>query len=223
MATYEAVLFDQDGVLVDPPARERQAEATRAAFQAVGVSDPEARDPTAVTDLVEGVTVDRLHEIAAAFDLDPATLWTAREHHDEQSQFADFRRGAREAFDDVDVLRDLDLPCGVVSNNHHSTVGFVLEHVGLDPAVDTFYGREKTIDSLDRKKPAPHYLERALEDLDARSALYVGDRESDLVAARRAGIDSVLLRRQGRPDDQLATRPTHEVASLDAVPGLLDG
>ena len=52
-----------------------------------------------------------------------------------------------------------------------------------------------TVESLERKKPNTHYVERALSDLDADAALYVGDSESDVVAADRAGLDSAFVRR----------------------------
>lgn len=211
MAAYDAVLFDQDGVLVEPPARELQAAATREAFAAVGV---EESDPAAVDDVVDGVSAVRLRDIAAAYDLDPKTFWDAREDHDEQFQQAAFRRGDRGLYEDVTHVTDLDLARGVVSNNHHSTVSFVLEYFGLDGVFETYYGRPKTIASLSRKKPAPHYLECAMRDLDAESALYVGDSEGDVLAAHRAGIDSVLVRRDHCGDLTTDPAPTYEVDSL---------
>lgn len=211
MAAYDAVLFDQDGVLVDPPAREVQATATRDAFAALGV---EEADPAAVDDVVDGVSAARLRDIAAAHDLDPETFWDAREDHDEQSQLAAFRRGDRGLYDDVATVTDLDLARGVVSNNHHSTVSFVLEYFGLEGAFETYYGRPRSIASLARKKPAPHYLECALRDLDAESGLYVGDSEGDVLAAYRAGIDSVLVRRDHCRDLTTDPAPTYEVDSL---------
>ena len=40
VSPYDAVLFDNDGVLVEPPAPETQRAAIREAFLAVGVDDP---------------------------------------------------------------------------------------------------------------------------------------------------------------------------------------
>ena len=116
-----------------------------------------------------------------------------------------FRAGTRDRYDDVAAIADLSQDCGIVSNNHHSTVAFVLDFFDLRSSFDTHYGREKTVDSLRRKKPNPHYLDRALADLDAASALYIGDSESDVIVARRAGIDSVLVRRSHCRDVDLAT------------------
>jgi phosphoglycolate phosphatase len=211
---YDAVLFDSDGVLVEPPARETQMSALQAAFRDLGVENP---DEVHLDGLAGGVTPDRLRSIALAYDLDPERLWDARERFDERSQFEAFRAGDRTTYDDVAAIRQLSTPRGVVSNNHHSTIEFKLDFFDLGPLFDTYYGREMTVESLDRKKPNTHYVDRALSDLDAESALYVGDSESDVVAAHRAGLDSVFLRREHCRDVELGVEPTYEAETLECV------
>lgn len=220
MTGYDTVLFDNDGVLVTPPADETQADATRAAFDEMGVSDVDRQHIAAI---VEGVTVDRLHEICTAYAFDAATFWEARERHDERSQLDAFRTGSRDCYEDITAIRELSQRCGVVSNNHHSTIEFILDWFDLRPLFDTYYGREKTIESLRRKKPNPHYLDRALADLTTESALYVGDSESDVVAAHRAGLDSVFVRRSHCEDVDLSVTPDYEATTLYEVRQIADG
>jgi phosphoglycolate phosphatase len=220
VSPYDAVLFDNDGVLVEPPAPATQAAAIEAAFESVGVDDV---DPTHVDALRHGVTVDALHDIAGAYDLDPATLWAAREQFDEDSQVEAFHAGDRTTYDDIDAVGQIAGPRGVVSNNHHSTVAFVLDHFDLGGWFDTHYGRPMTVGSLELKKPDTHYLDRALADLDAASALYVGDSASDVVAAARAGMDSVFVRREHRPTVPDGVAPTHVVDGLDEVAAIANG
>ncbi|MFA9503169.1 HAD family hydrolase [Natrinema sp. H-ect1] len=220
MTGYDAVLFDSDGVLVEPPASETQLEATQAAFREAGVDDVA---PDHLDDIVSGVTVEVLHEICAEYDLEPTTFWEARERHDERSQFAAFRDGTRDRYDDVATIADLPQDRGVVSNNHHSTIEFVLDAFDLDSLFETYYGRPKTIESLQVKKPDPHFLERALADLEADSALYVGDSEHDVIAAHRAGIDSAFVRRRHCRDDELSVTPTYDIETLSALPAIVDG
>ncbi|ELY29494.1 HAD-superfamily hydrolase [Natrialba magadii ATCC 43099] len=212
------MLFDSDGVLVEPPPVETQTNATRAAFRAVGVEDPDRQHVDAI---VGGVTTETLQEICSAYDLEPATFWAARERHDEDSQLVEFRNGTRTQYDDVAALSGLpmEVNCGVVSNNHHSTIEFVLEHFELGPFFDTYYGREMTIESLQLKKPNTHYLDRALDDLSvsAESALYIGDSESDILAAERAGLESVFVRRPHCHEVELGVEPTYEVEDLYGV------
>ena len=219
MTTYDAVLFDNDGVLVEPPAHETAVEATREAFEAVGVRDP---DQAHVDDIVRGTTVERLREMCAVYDVDVEAFWRARERLDERSQFEKFESGSRALYDDVRSVTNLDRPRGVVSNNHHSTVAFVLDFFGLRHAFDTYHGREKSVESLDLKKPNTHYLDRALAELGAESALYVGDSESDVRAAHRAGLDSAFVRRPHCRDTTLSVAPTHEIDSLRELAAVTD-
>lgn len=215
---YDAVLFDNDGVLVEPPAHDTQTEATRAAFREMGI---EPVDRSHVLDIVDGVTVERLHEICTTYGLDTDAFWEARERHDERSQLDAFKAGTRGRYDDVAAIATLPQRRGVVSNNHHSTVTFVLDAFDLQTLFDVHYGREKTVESLGLKKPNPHYLDRALTALDAESALYVGDSESDVIAARRAGIDSVFVRRPHCRDVDLTATPTDEANDLHEVAGIV--
>lgn len=226
MTTYDAVLFDNDGVLIEPPPAERQREAATAAFADFGIN---AVDPDHLTDVAGGVRHDRLHDICDALGLDPEVLWEARDRHDQRLQREDIAAGERPIYDDTVAIADCEVPCGVVSNNHHAIVEFVLEHAGLSSHFETYYGRERSVNALRRKKPDPHYIERALADLDAETALYVGDRRSDVHAAENAGIDSVFIRRShcadvdfdDDSDSERPLSPTHEIETLRELPALL--
>ncbi|WP_254864256.1 HAD family hydrolase [Halovivax gelatinilyticus] len=214
MSRYDAVLFDSDGVLVEPPAVETQSAATRAAFRAVGVAEPDRADVRAV---VDGVTPGELDACCRRYDVEPEAFWAARERHDEDSQLEAFRAGVRTVYDDVGAIASLSGPRGVVSNNHQTTIDFVCSFFELDSLFASRYGRPMTIESLGRKKPNPYYIERAMADLSAETALYVGDSESDLVAARRAGLDSAFVRRRHNRETALSVEPDYVIDSLTAL------
>lgn len=214
MSRYDAVLFDNDGILVEPPLDDSKVAAVTAAFRELGVEDV---DPTHVDAIVSGVTIETVHEVCESCDLDVDGFWDARERHDERVQLEDFRSGARQCYDDVAALGDLPQACGVVSNNHHSTVEFVLEYFDLEAFFETYHGREMALETLEMKKPRTQYVERAIADLGCESPLFVGDRELDVVAARRAGLDSVFVRRPHTDGVDLSTPPTYEVEDLHGV------
>jgi len=65
-----------------------------------------------------------------------------------------------------------------------------------------------------KKPPSPYYIERALEDLGAETAIFVGDNESDVLAADNAGIDSAFVRRPHRRSTELSCQPTYEIDDL---------
>jgi len=214
MSEYDAVLFDNDGVLVDPPLAGTQPDAVRAAFAAVGVDAPA---PEHVERVGYGATAEAVREVCAEHGVDPDAFWTAREDHDERSQVESFDRGHRGLYDDVGALERIRHACGVVSNNHHATVEHVLDRFGLHDHFETYYGRERPMECLNYRKPETHYLDRALADLDAERALYVGDSANDVIAAGRAGMGSAFVRREHSQHTSLPEPPTHEVRDLHGV------
>ena len=214
---YDAVLFDHDGVLVTLTDQELHLRGARRAFAAVGVEEP---DPADVEALSIGVTAPLLEEVCGRYGVEPGAFWAARDEHTAALQREAMRAGEKRPYDDTGALAGLGLPLGVVSSNQLATVEYAVERFDL-PAFRTVQAREPTVESLRRKKPEPFYLERALSALGAEGALFVGDSESDVVAARRAGIESAFLRREHVADATLSATPDHELASLSELRALV--
>lgn len=212
---YDAVVFDNDGVLVERTDRGAMADAVAAAFEAVDAEPAEefVREFLAPKEFPEA----RLRE---DHGVDPERFWTHREAEVAALQREAVLTGEKALYDDARAIAELDHPLGLVSNNHHEIVEFVLDHHDLGDHFETVYGRRQSLDELERKKPATHYLDRALDDLGTRNALYVGDSETDVVAADRAGIDAAFVRRPHRADASLSVEPTYEVPDLRT---LVDG
>lgn len=211
MTRYEAVVFDNDGVLVHPTADGVLRRAVRRAYEGFGV-DP---DEDAVAAGVSGDR-ERIREACAATGIDPDAFWPERESQAARLQRAAMEAGDKPVYDDVTALADLDRPLGVVSNNQHETVEAVLDVHGLGDLFATAYGREPSLTGLARKKPESHYVERAFADLgvDPTDALYVGDSEVDVLAAAAAGADSAFVRRPHRVGYELGPEPTHAIETL---------
>jgi HAD superfamily hydrolase (TIGR01509 family) len=220
---YEAVLFDNDGVLVEPVGHSVLRRATWEAFDALGVPDPDDDD---VERLSIGVTPDRLSSVCARYGLDPSRLWRARDHYSSHAQRVELRAGRATLYDDFDVVHDIDTPRGIVSSNQQATLEFMHDFFETADLFDPVYGRSPTIRSLTRKKPAPYYLRRALSDIgvDAADTLFIGDSESDVLAAQNAGADAAFIRRPHREGYDLSVAPTFELdgladlLALDGVP-----
>lgn len=102
---------------------------------------------------------------------------------------------------------------GIVSNNYDAVVQFVSHYHELD-AFAYVRGREPGVRGFHRRKPDPHYLLEAVDALGADGAFYVGDRAMDVVAATRAGLDAVFVR---RPHNAVATLPTDPVVTVDSL------
>ncbi|WP_136718290.1 HAD family hydrolase [Halorientalis salina] len=210
--TYDTVVFDNDGVLVGRTRFDVLREATEETFAQFGVTDP---NPDHVEDMTIGATPSGVATVSDIYDFEPDRFWRTRDRTLSVAQQEEARAGRKTPYEDLASLADLDIPKGIVSSNQQETVDFLLDHFELSGLFDTAYGREATIESLTLRKPNPHYLERALADLDAESALYVGDNESDIKAAENAGIDSAFIRRPHRSDWDLNVWPTWDIDSLD--------
>ena len=217
---YEAVVFDNDGVLMELTEMALHRRAARDAFDAVGVADPADEHVEAMS---IGVTVPKLHAVCEHYDLDPDRFWHERDSHMSRRQQDAIRRGEKGVYDDVGTINALDRPMGIVSSNQQATVDFGLDAFDLARHFETVYGREPTVESLRRKKPAPYYLEAALSDLGTTDALYVGDSETDVEAAHAAGIDAAFVRRPHRAGENLSVTPEYEIDGLAAVSRILEG
>jgi HAD superfamily hydrolase (TIGR01549 family) len=216
--SYDAIVFDVDGVLVEPADRATLEEGVRRTFQSLDVPTPADEHVSA---MAIHVTVDAVRSVCETYDLDPDAFWRERDRRSSEVQREAIRAGYKPLYDDVEVLDRLDHPKGLVSANQQATIDFVLEYFEFDGTFQTAYGREPGLAGLRRKKPDPHYLHRALSDLDADDALFVGDSESDVEAAHRAGVDAAFVRRPHRDDYELEPDPEYEVETLRALPDLV--
>ncbi|KTG30543.1 HAD family hydrolase [Haloferax profundi] len=210
--TYDAVIFDNDGVLTEPTLLEVQREAVRRAFAEFDV------DPT--TEAIDGVIhggLTRLRRICSVHEVSVDEFWPRHETHAAEIQLECLENGTKPLYDDVRALDELDRPLGLVSNNQHATIQHILDVYDMADHFEVAYGRDPTVEGARVKKPNPHYIERAMDRLGVERALYVGDSNVDVVAANRAGIDSAFVRRPHRDGYTLAAEPTYELDSLDEL------
>jgi len=214
-----ALLFDMDGVLI-------RGRSTLAAVYENAADDAldelGAAVPAAERGPLRGPQFDEtMAARCRAVGLDPETFWTTRERFASERANDHIGSPPRTPFEDTAVLADLPAPLGVVSNNRAATVEYVAAE--LFPGQFTVaVGRDPTLEGYRRRKPEPDYIERALDRLGVSNGLYVGDRKQDLTAARRAGIDGVLVRREFNRDVVLSD-PAREIDGLGELPALLDG
>lgn len=213
--SYDAVLFDFDGVIVEPPSSKRLYDALERTYEAFDTSRPDA-------ETVRSFLRGDFEAIAArcrrlGVDADAFCRRAARELI--RTQRRDVERGLRSAYDDVVALRSLESSLGLVSDNHPIALSVLLDRTGLDTLFDVVYGCPLTRAGLERRKPSPDNITAAMATLEAETALYVGDRSVDVEAARNAGVDSALLSRDGDATDP---RATYRLASLRELPPLLE-
>ncbi|MDZ7687200.1 MAG: HAD-IA family hydrolase [Halobacteriales archaeon] len=219
---YEAYVFDLDGVLLDfSDDLSGYLETIEGIFAERGV---EADDSDVVTFArYDELDPRKLREVCEKYGVSFEEAWRERERRAFEYQADHIDEGIRAPYSDIDAVRRVAeaYPSAVVSNNQHATVEYAADALGLD--FDAVYGREPTVAGIERGKPSPYYVERALDDLETRDALYVGDSPTDVVAARRAGIDAAFVARSHAPEpDSLDgdREPTHVLENLRVLDGV---
>ncbi|MDB2226407.1 HAD-IA family hydrolase [Halorubrum ezzemoulense] len=213
---YNAIVFDNDGVLTYPTDESVLTEASQRAFAAFDV-DP---TPSDVRSLVDDLSVETVRRLAKRYEVDADAFWRRHETERTARQLAAIRDGEKPLYDDVETLADLAVPTAIVSNNQHATIEHIVAEFGLEAMFEAYYGREPSLRGLERRKPDPSYLEAALDELGVESALYVGDSRVDVAAARAAGVDAAFVNRPHRCGYRLDIRPTYRLDSLAELASL---
>lgn len=212
---YDAVLFDHDGVLLDMDDGGGRSftEDVREILAGFGVLEP---DDEHVEELASLGDPDGKRQVCESYGISIEEFWRRRERRSLQYQKDVIRQGRRKLYSDfnaVEMLYDgFDL--GVVSNNQHRFVEFVLDRFGVSYLFDVLHGRGQRWTDLGRLKPDTYYVRRAMKELGTEDVLYVGDSWVDVEAARNAGIDVAFVRRPHRQGYELRTEPTYELSGL---------
>ena len=219
----DVVLFDMDGVVLK--GRGTDATVHRRALDDVlddrgmAVDDDDLRRPLETYEYD-----DDFRDACDRLGVDPAELFRAREERSAKRAVSRLAAGVRGLYSDVDALEAIaeQTTLGLVSNNYDPTVEFVVDHFRLTE-FGYVRGRDLGPDGFERRKPDPYYLNEALEALDASGGVYVGDRATDVIAAERAGLEGVLLRREHNASMALDVEPAAEIGTLhELVPLVAD-
>lgn len=166
--TYDAVVYDLDGTLVN-----LAVDWAEAAEQIKPILRDHGADPTADD----------------ALDLLPVAEELGVEDEIEPHLAAAEREGARESerLALVDEFEDQSVPVGICSLNCEAACRDALDAHDVSRDVAVIVGR----DSVSERKPHPDPLLAAVEELDVppERTLFVGDSDSDEQTAQRAGTD----------------------------------
>ena len=213
---YEAIIFDMDGVLVERTPSHVFDTSVDAAFGACGVTEPESDDYELLRDSAQELSAhaDRFNK---RYGIDVGELWEKRQEHMLRGQLDAMRNGEKNVYDDVEIIESLQHELAVVSNNQSGAVEEILRYYGIDNRVETWSGIDPRIEELRHRKPNPRNIIETLDKLDAGAGLYVGDKEKDVLAAKNAGVDSAIIRRDFNAEQSFDVRPTYDLDSLEEL------
>ncbi|WP_414837251.1 HAD family hydrolase [Candidatus Nanosalina sp. VS9-1] len=207
---YDAVIFDFDGVLIDSgfdgfewalKERKKLAEVNGwdIDFETVGqgVFQPQDVELEKILEK-EGLSWEQLKLLEKA----------VAERKVEMAS-----TGELEIFNDAEIiLEGLDCQMAIVSNAYNDYLAGIMEGLEIKDYMDFWIApRIENIRSYrERMKPEPEMVEEALEELGTRNAIMIGDQIEDIMAARKAGIDSIYIDRNGDTEE----KADHSVESL---------
>lgn len=214
----DALLFDMDGVVLegwgtDESVHSRALEDALAEFGFDADLDASVR-----RSLERYEYTSEFERTCTTLGVDPVEFYAAKERYSASRAIERLENGARGTYADVRALEALSErhTLALVSNNYDPTVSFVVDHFGLD--VFSFVrGRDLGVDGFRRRKPDPYYLEEAMQTLGVDGGIYVGDRETDLLAGKRAGLDPVFIRREHNASVDPTVAPALEVNTLEEL------
>ena len=210
-----AVFFDLDGTLTDP--KPGITECIRHALRGLGRTPPPADELTWCIGPPLPGSFARLLETD-----DEATLARAlafyRERFGTVGLFENaLYTGIPEA---VATVRAAGFATYVATSKPHVYAVRIIEHFGLGALFDRVYGSELDLTRVDKTDLIAYAL--AEEKLDPRHVVMIGDREHDMIGARRNGVRAIGVTYGYGDEDALRTHGAALIAHAPhALPALV--
>jgi phosphoglycolate phosphatase len=209
-----AVFFDLDGTLTDP--KPGITECIRHALRGLG------RTPPPADELLWCIGPPLSGSFARLLETDDAaTLAGALALYRERfATVGLFENALYPGISDaVAAVRAGGFATFVVTSKPHVYATRIAEHFGLAPLFERVYGSELDLTRVDKTELIAHALSE--EKLDPRHVVMIGDREHDLIGAKRCGVRTIgVMYGYGTEDELRAHAPDaiarvpHEIPAL---------
>ena len=208
-----AILFDLDGTLID--SLPNITDAANAVLARWTLPSLPPQTVAGFVGLGEEVFVDRLIE-ATDLDLGERTdiLAAFIEHYKVQAGKTALFPGVARA---LHVLKQDGLPLGLVTNKPRAPLIPTLEAAHLTDAFDIVLAG----DDLPLRKPDPLPLVTAMERLGQKSAVYIGDSETDAKSAEAAQMPFVLFTEGIRTSPVASLTHAAKFSDFNELPDIL--
>lgn len=215
---YDAVIFDMDGVILDSGLNGfqwmDQIRMKKASEMGYSYSKEDA------IQIVQSTEPEQLEELMDRKDMSLKEVEEI-EHRVQNAKISLIEHGAIRLFPETeDILRDISLPVGLATNSPEKTAKFTLRYFGIMDYFDDFEALplDDLMNYVKRKKPHPYMIENVMDELGAENPVMVGDTQTDVKAAKNAGIDSVLV--QSYSDGEHID-PTYKIRNLAELRSVL--
>jgi phosphoglycolate phosphatase len=182
-----AVIFDLDGTLVDTA-----ADLAAAANQALAAQGFEPVPAARVRSLIGHGARATLSKAFAERGAAPSTeemdghLAAFLEYY--HAHIADHSRPFPDAVGVIEELRRAGAKIAICTNKYEATSRLLIKKLGLEDLFDTIVGR----DTAAAPKPDPAPVRLCLERAGVRRGVFIGDSDTDVMAAKAAGLASLI-------------------------------
>ena len=215
---YGSVIFDMDGVVLNSLVDD-EAWKYRAVRQALEELDfnPEKLSRREMDALLGDYGRSKCIEACRRYDLNPGDVWQLIAETTSVARIQQVKNGDFRLYSDarvfLDALHREDMKLGMISNAPEPAVETTMKFFELKDYFDYYRGVED-FEDLKQRKPHPDHINIAKAELKERPSLYIGDKESDVEAAKNAEIDSALINRNKIEPE---IRPDYNVSDLEVL------
>jgi phosphoglycolate phosphatase-like HAD superfamily hydrolase len=212
---YGSVIFDMDGVILNSLVDDEnwKFEAVREALRDKNV-DPEGLSRSELGAVMGDQGYKEVVRKSAELGLDPGEIWRHVAFKTTEARAGQIRDGNFEIYDGarqvIEFLHSEDVELGIISNAPEKAVEATIEYYDLKKYFK-FYAGVRNFEDLQARKPNPNHLELAKAELKRKPMVYVGDAESDVIAAQRADLDSIWV---NRSDSRGDVQPDYEISEM---------
>ena len=232
MATaYQLVLLDMDGTFLDSRGKgkipnEWAYNAFKKTLRQYSITLTIAEINTFFLAPLRREGADGVRKFCTRFGLDSEEFWARREKDVIEAKIAAMRSGVIKPCEGSEAtIQYLSEKCylAVMSDSQQACVDYALDYFNLKRYFTIWYGRKSDLKSLAKRKPNSYYIDRILGELNVRkeAAILADDSPVGVLAAKNAGIDSVLISQDEWIKAKCESEPTFVIENISELKRVL--